>query len=146
MAGVDMPVAYIIEDSIMSHYDLSRDLETQLNRKQSDLENAYQTRAQNLQQEIDNYRRHATAMAPRDAQNAENELMQKQQNLYQYQQSLNQEMVDEQNKVNDQLYDKVTSFLKDYSEANGYKIILNLKRGSGMLYGIGALNITDNVI
>ena len=85
-------------------------------------------------------------MAPRDAQNIENQLTQKQQNLYQYQQTLNQEMVDEQNKVNDQLYDHVTSFLKDYAAVHGYKIILNLKRGSGMLYGINALNITDDVI
>ena len=55
-------------------------------------------------------------------------------------------MVDAQNKINDQLYDHVTSFLKDYAESNGYKIILNLKRGSGMLYGVNALNVTDDVI
>jgi outer membrane protein len=146
MGGTDIPVAYIIEDSIMNHYDLSRDLESRLNRKQTDLENSYQTRAQNLQEEIENYRKRAGTLAPRDAQNIENQLTQKQQNLYQYQQSLNQEMVDEQNKVNDELYDHVTNYLEDYAKTNGYKIILNLKRGSGMLYGVNTLNITDEVI
>lgn len=131
MASADIPVAYIIEDSIMNHYDLSRDLESQLSRKQTALENSYQTRAQNLQQEIENYRKRAGTLAPRDAQNIENQLTQKQQNLYQYQQSLNQEMVDEQNKVNDQLYDHVTSFLEKYAKTNGYKIILNLKKRLG---------------
>lgn len=146
MAGADIPVAYVVEDSLMNHYDLSRDLESQLNRKQTDLENSYQTRAQNLQQEIENYRKRAGSMAPRDAQNIEDQLRQKQQNLYQYQQSLSQEMVEEQNKINDQLYDHVTSFLKDYATEHGYKIILNLKRGSGMLYGVNSLNITDEVL
>ena len=55
-------------------------------------------------------------------------------------------MVDEQNKVNDELYDHVTSYLEDYAKTNGYKIILNLKRGSGMLYGVNTLNITDEVL
>jgi outer membrane protein len=146
MAGTDIPIAYIIEDSIMNHYDLSKDLEGQLNRKQTDLESAYQSRAQNLQQEIDNYRRRAGTLAPRDAQAIENELTQKQQNLYQYQQSLNQEMVEEQNKINDELYSHVTSFLSDYAVSKGYRIILNLQRGSGMLYGANTLNVTEDVI
>ncbi len=141
-----LPVAYIMEDSLMNHYVLFKDLEAQMMKKQQDLENSYQTRAQNLQQEIDNYRQRAGSMAPKDAQNKENELMQKQQNLYQYQQTLNQEMTDEQQKVNDQLYQKVSDFLKDYAAQKGYKIVLNYKRGSGMLYGTGMLDITNDVI
>lgn len=145
-SGSGNTVAYIVEDTLINHYAMFRDLAARLDKKQQDLEAAYQTRANNLQNEIDNYRKRAPSMAPRDAQNMEEQLMQKQQNLYQYQQSLSQEMMDEQQKLNDQLYRKVSDFLKGYAYRNGYDVVLNYKRGSGMLYGKDMLDITDDVV
>ncbi len=145
-SGGGSTLAYIMEDSLMEHYQLFRQLSDQINKKQQDMEASYQSRATKLQSEIDNYKKMAPRMAPRDAQNIEEQLMQKQQNLYQYQQSLSQEMMDEQQKINDQLYTKVAEFLKNYATQNGYQIVLNYKRGSGMLYGVDMLDITDDVI
>ncbi len=139
-------LVYIMEDSLMNHYQLFKELSGQINKKQQDMEASYQARAVSLQKEIDNYKKMAPRIAPRDAQNVEDQLMQKQQSLYQYQQSLSQEIMDEQQQVNDQLYGKVSGFLKDYAAQNGYQVVLNYKRGSGMLYGVDMLDITNDVV
>ena len=139
-------VAYIVEDTLLNHLDLFTDLTAQLNKKRQTMENAYASRAQALQTEIDNYKQTSGNMTINQARATEDELMRKQQNLSQYQEALNQDLMNEQAKINDQLYDHVATYLKENASSMGYQVVLNLKRGAGMLYGSDTLDITYKVL
>jgi outer membrane protein len=76
----------------------------------------------------------------------EEDLGKKQQNLQLYQQSLSQELMNEESKLNKQLYDRITAFLKTYSEENGIQVVLKFDPSSDVLYGGAALDITPVVI
>jgi outer membrane protein len=76
----------------------------------------------------------------------EEELTIKQQNLYQYQQTLGQQLVDEETKLNEQLYNAVSTYLTEYSDSNKYHLVLTYTKGSGVLFADKRLDITDEVI
>jgi outer membrane protein len=141
----DVAIAYVVEDSLLNNYDLFKELSSQLEKKQADLEKTYTSRAQSLQTEIANFRSTSGNMTINQARAVEEDLMRKQQNLYQYQETLGQQMLEEQAKVNDQLFQRVADFLKKYSVENGYNVVLNYKRGTGMLFGSEMLDITTAV-
>ncbi len=145
LAAGEVTLAYVVEDSLLKNYELFKELTAQLEKKQAELERTYTSRAQSLQTEIDNFKTTSGNMTINQARAVEEDLMRKQQNLYQYQESLGQQFMTEQSKVNDQLFQKVADYLKKYSLQMGYHVVLNFKRGTGMLYGSDTLDITKSV-
>jgi outer membrane protein len=52
----------------------------------------------------------------------------------------------EEAKVTEELYKKVTSYLKKYGEANGLEIVMKFNPGSDVLYGSNNLDISMEVV
>jgi outer membrane protein len=75
----------------------------------------------------------------------EEDLAKKQQNLQLYQQSLNQEMGNEETKMTQDLYTRVTVFLKKYCKEKGLHIVLKFDTNSDVLFGAEGLDITKEV-
>ena len=54
-------------------------------------------------------------------------------------------MAEEEGKLNKELYDRITTFLKKYGTEQGYNIVLKLDPSSDVLFAGEALNISDAV-
>ena len=104
-------IVYVNSDSIVANYQYIKDKQGELEAKSTKLDAEYKNRAQGLQNEINNYQRNANNMTIGQARAVEEDLVKKQQNLQLYEQSLTQEMMGEQSKINKELYDKVSSFV-----------------------------------
>jgi outer membrane protein len=63
-----------------------------------------------------------------------------------YQQSLQQQLMQEEAKLNKELYDRITTFLKGYGKDNGLQVVLKFDPTSDVLYGGESLDITHDVI
>lgn len=141
----DLKIAYVVEDSVLKYYDyfkISRDkLEAKAKKYDQDLTN----RQNGLRREIEQYQANQGALTIGQAQAIEKELGNKQQNLQMYQQTLSQDMMNEESKISEALYEKITSYLKKYGEERGLQIVLKLDRSSDVLYGGKALDITKEV-
>jgi len=72
-------------------------------------------------------------------------LQKKQQNLQLYQQSLTQEMSGEEQKITQDLYTRVTGFLKKYGNEKGLQVVLKFDTSSDLLFGGENLDITKEV-
>lgn len=142
----NLSVAYVNSDSLLSKYDYFKDISTELEGKRTKLEKEYANRAEGLQKEIENFQRTARNMTMNQAKAREEDLMVKQQNLYQYQQSLGQQLMQEEAKLNEQLYNAVSDYLKEYSSSNEYHLVLTYTKGSGVLFADNRLDITTDVI
>jgi outer membrane protein len=103
-------------------------------------------RAQSFQKEVAAYQQNANNLTQGQARVMEEDLGKKQQNLQLYEQSLSQEMSNEEGKMNAELYAKVTDYLKKYGSEKGIQIVFKYDPGSDVLYGGDALNITNDVI
>ena len=53
---------------------------------------------------------------------------------------------DEQSKTNEDLYSKLTAFMKEYNKDKNYSFILGFQRGGGILFANDSLNITKEIV
>ncbi len=142
----DYTVAYINSDSVVQNYDYFKKMQEDLEAKTAKLEAEYQNRAQGLQKEITDYQQNQSNLTLGQAQALEQNLRQKQQNLQLYQQKLTQDLMTEENKMSQALYDKITTFLKEYGEKNNLQMVVRFNQGSDVLYATDGMDITDVVI
>lgn len=139
-------LAYVNSDSLLQNYDYFKDKANELEAKRAKLEAEYTNRAQGLQNEINDFQRNVQNMTMAQARAVEENLTQKQQNLIRYQQTLQQELMNDENLVNNELYDNVANYLEEYGRKNNLQLVLTYTKGSGVLYANDSLDITQEVI
>ncbi|MFZ2906354.1 MAG: OmpH family outer membrane protein [Cyclobacteriaceae bacterium] len=142
----DLTIAYINSDSVLKYYDFLKDNKVVLEAKTKKMDTDYRNRAQGLQSEITAYQRNVSNLTIGQARALEEDLAKKQQNLQMYQQSLSQELMNDESKLNKELYDRITIFLKKYGKDNGLQVVLKYDPSSDVLYGVETLDITDVVV
>ena len=143
---VDLSIAYVNSDSLLKNYDFFKELEKQLIEKRDKLNAEYQNRAEGLQKEIQNFQTTAPNMTMAQGRAVEEDLRKKQQNLMMYQEQLGQQLMQEEAKMNTELYDKVSDYLHEYGLTKDLQIVLTYTKGSGVLYANEGLDITDQII
>ncbi|MDP4271901.1 MAG: OmpH family outer membrane protein [Bacteroidota bacterium] len=144
-----LPLAYVNVDSLLTHYQLAKDLNETLLRKQENSRASLNEKGRVLQGEMAEFQKKVENNAFLSRERAESEqqrLMGKQQELQQLDQRLSSALVAEQQKMNERLRDSVNSFLKEYNKTKGYHMILSNTAFDNVLYAQDAYNITDEVI
>jgi len=145
LANVNDDIAYIKVDSLLSNYKFYDDLEAKLMEKQKGMEAdlnkkmaAFEKEANEFQKKVQNN----SFLSQESAQRQEQELMQKQQNLYKLRDDLTLELQKEGQNLELQLLDTVSNFLKEFNKDRKYRYILN---SGSFLYGNEGLDITDTI-
>jgi outer membrane protein len=142
----ELRIAYINTDTILEHYDYVKARTEILEAKSKRLENDYRNRAQNLQGEISSYQRNANNMTIGQMKAVEEDLGKKQQNLQLFEQSITQELMNDQNKVSQELYERITKYLNKYCEDSNLQLVFKYNTASDVLYGREGLDITTDVL
>lgn len=142
----ELKIAYVSSDSLVKHYEYINDTRKQLEDKSTKLTSEYRNRAQGLQNEFNDYQRNVNSMTLSQVRAVEENLAKKEQNLRLYEQTLSQELANEEAKIQKELYDRVTAYLKEYGEAKGLNIVLKYDPTSDVLFAGNALDITQEVI
>src|SRR5437868_15524759 len=117
-----------------------------LEAKGKKLDQDLQNRGQSLQNEIASYQRNISNLTIGQAKALEEDLGKKQHNFRMYQQSLEQELASDQNKLTEALYGRITAYLKKYSEGSGLQVVLKFDQTSDVLFGGAGIDISQAVI
>ncbi len=142
----DIKIAYINSDTVLKYYDFFKSNVEKLEAKGKKLDQDLQNRAQSLQNDITAYQRNYGSMTIGQAKAVEEDLGKKRQNLELYQRSLEQQLMEEQAKVNEELYLKITDYLKGYAQEKELQVVLKYNTSSDLLYGGSAIDVTQDVI
>lgn len=142
----DLKIAYINSDSVLKYYEFFNVNKVKLEAKGKKLDQDFRNRAQSLQNDISAYQRNVGTMTIGQAKAVEEDLGKKQQNLQMYQRSLEQEIMTDQSKMNEELYAKITAYLKQYGEEKGLQVVFKYDPSSDLLYGGKTIDITQDVI
>ena len=141
-------VVYINLDSLMNSYDLYNELKTELMQEQQKLEGnlnsklkGYQRRAMEFQQKVE--KRLVTSSQAEDMQR---QLMNEQQNLGQLKDQLQMQLMEKEQKMTKQIYDKLNNYLEKYNETKKHKIILGNTMGNVVLKANEKLDITSVIL
>jgi outer membrane protein len=146
MAAGDLTIAYINSDTLLAQYAYFEEINSLMNTKRESAQGQYEQRARSLQQEIETFQRTAEGMTINQARAKEEELIQKQQNLQALEGNLSQELMAEEAKLTNELYDVIADYLAEYGKANNINIILTYTKGSGVIYANEGLDITKEAI
>jgi outer membrane protein len=142
----DIKIAFVSSDTILKYYDYFKINRDKLEEKGKKLDQDLRNRAQSFQNDYESYKRNVGSLTIGQAKAIEEDLGKKQQNLQLYQQSLSQEITNEEAKLTQALYLKITAFLKKYGQEKGLQLVLKYDPSSDILYGGTALDITKDVV
>ncbi len=142
----NLSIAYVNSDTLLTNYNYYEEVSKRLDEKRLKLQQEYTRRAEGLQRQIEDYQRTKTNLTIAQARAVEEDLGRKRQNLLQYQETISQNLMREEAAITQELYEKVSSYLKTYGDDNNLQVVLTYSAGSGLLYANDALNITDQVL
>jgi len=138
--------AYINTDSVLKYYEFTKVNNQKLQDKAEKLQGDLKSRAIALQGEINDYQRNRSSLTIGQAQAVEEGLARKEQNFRMAQETAGQEIQMEQAKLSQDLYDKITTFLKKYAQEQGIEVVMKYDATSDLWYGSQPLDISKQVI
>ena len=144
----DLKIAYVEIDSLLNNYNLCKDLNEAMIKKQENVEVTLKEKMKSLDNEMRDFERKYQnhVFTPERAQQEQNRLIKKRQDLEALHQRLMGELQQESDKNNIQLRDSINAYLKEYNKTKGYNLIINNAGFNNLLYADSALNITQEVI
>ncbi|MBL7949835.1 MAG: OmpH family outer membrane protein, partial [Bacteroidia bacterium] len=88
----------------------------------------------------------AVGMTDQERQKKEEELMMKQQSLMDRREKLLAQLDDEQAKSTEELFNRLTAFLRTYISDKNVNFVLGYQKGGGILFANDSLDITQQVV
>ena len=136
-----LPIAYVNVDSLLLNYNYSKDLNEIILKKQEN-SRSLQGEMQDFQRKVEN-----NAFLTRErAEQEQQRLLNKQQELQNLDNQLAQELMQEQQKLNEQLRDTVVSQLKAFNLGRGYQVVFSNTVGDNILLAGDSYDITGELL
>lgn len=140
------PVLYLNTDSLLMNYQLFQESKTQLEQEQARLENSMQSQAANLEREVMEFQQQYGGMTQSQVDKRKEELGRKEENLMMLREQLSGQLMEQESKLNKQIYDSIYNFLQRYTAGKNVQYILGYSPGGSVLYANDSLDITSSVV
>ncbi len=147
--NADAKIVYINMDTLLNNYTQSRELNEAFLKKLEANRTELNIKVKNFDREAAEFRNKVENngfMTRERAEQAQMDLMIKQQNLQKLQQEMTENAQREQMKINRKLYDAITNFLTEYNKAKGFQLILSTTLGGNVLFAQEGFDITNEVV
>lgn len=147
--NADAKIVYINMDTLLNNYTQSRELNEAFLKKLEANRTELNIKVKNFDREAAEFRNKVENngfMTRERAEQAQMDLMIKQQNLQKLQQEMTENAQREQMKINRKLYDVITNFLTEYNKAKGFQLILSTTLGGNVLFAQEGFDITNEVV
>ena len=144
-----LKIAYVNIDSILLQYGLSIELNDAITKKQAGMKARLEKEASDFQKEAQVFQdkvQRGIFLTQQRAEEAQQKLVAQQQELQQLQADYSDQLAQDQQKMNQQLFDSITNFITAYNTPEKYQFILGHSLGGNMLYGTKSLDITQEVL
>jgi len=144
----DYEIAYVNIDTLVSNYNLFVDKSNELNEKRSESEADLQIQSKNFENEVRDFQSKVSKglVTRTKAQLLQQELAQKEQQLYATRDNLARQLAEEEQVMYRQVLNKVMEYLEEYNQEYNYKYIFSNSFGGQLLYTDKSLNITKDVL
>jgi outer membrane protein len=137
---------YVNVDSLLTKYEFFKDTQKVLESKKFQLENELATKGRNLQNKAAFFQQKAPTMTMEQGRATEAALQKEQQEILQYRERAAQGLAMEEQKKNEELYNKIYEYLKKYNAQNKYEFVLGYTKGGGILFANTDNDVTKKVL
>lgn len=142
-------IVYINTDTLLNNYKLAVELNEAFLKKQEERRTELNIKAKSLDQEAAEFQRKLQNngfISEARAIEARDQLYVKQENFRRLQQEMLDKAAREQSELNKQLFDEITSFLREYNKEKGFNIVLSTQLGGNVLYAEDGFDITNDIV
>ncbi|WP_128545565.1 OmpH family outer membrane protein [Larkinella soli] len=152
VAAVTTPAAparkmvFVNVDSLLTKYEYFKDTRKVLESKRYQLDNELNNKGRSLQNEVAFFQQRAQTMTLEQARATEASLQKKQQDLVAYRDRVVQQLAEEEQKKNEELYNQIQDYLRKVNKQNKYDFVLGYTKGGGILFADGSLDATRQII
>jgi len=143
---VSSNIVYVNSDSLLEGYTFYKAKKAEFESKEAQIKNHLQAESERLQKDAADYQDRAATMTDGERAKKEEELMMRQQSLMKKKDDLLGAFDEEQSKFNEDLFAKLSAYLKSYNKEKNYTFILGYQKGGGILYANDSLDITREVL
>lgn len=144
----DYPIAYVNIDTLISKYDMFIDKRDEFMQKRDEKQAELQLKLKELENQAMDFQNQYNKglMTRTKAQMVQQELGQKEQQLYVTRDNLAMQLSEEESVLNRQILNSILEYLKEYNTQYNYRYILSSQFGGPVLYTDNSLNITYDVL
>lgn len=139
-------IVYVDSNKLVNGYQGMLDARKVYQQKAATWKANIDTLAREVQRQIMDYEKQVSRMTPREKQLSQELIKTKQKQLYDYQQAMNTQAQQEDNKMTEEVIAQINAFIKQYGQQNGYTIILAATEYGNIAFADESLDITDKVL
>ncbi|GAB3322361.1 hypothetical protein GCM10027299_17950 [Larkinella ripae] len=137
---------YVNVDSLLTNYEYFKDTRKVLESKRFQLDNELNTKGRSLQNEVAFFQQRAQTMTMEQGRATEAALQKKQQDLMAYRDRVVQQLAEEEQKKNEELYNQIHDYLRKINKQNQYDFVMGYSKGGGILFADSSLDATKPII
>ena len=140
--------AWINIDTLLNNYDMYFDMKRELEESGKKLEATLNGKSRDFEKQAADFQDKVQKglVTRSQAQQMQNDLAGKEQELYKLRDDLRNQLAEEQEVKLRQIHQSITDYLAIYNKDKGYHMILSSTFGGPLLYGHPAIDITREVI
>ena len=140
-------IVYINSDSLSQKYEYFKDIRSKLEAKVKKAQTDLQAKSQAFQREVAEYQQKAPNLSAAERQATEEKLARKQDELSRLDQNASASIQQDESAEFNNVYNKITEFLKKHASDNGYTLVLTYSKSHPtVLYADSKLEITNEVV
>lgn len=143
-----LAIAWVNMDSLLNNYDMYFDIQKDMEAKGRKMEAELNAKSSAFEKQmIDFQEKVQKGLVTRSqAQTMQQELAEKEQQLYQYRDELRMQFAEEEQVRLRRIQQSIYDYLKEYNKDKGYHIILSSSFGGPLLYGYPGIEVTGEVL
>lgn len=141
-------IAYVDIDTLLSNYNLWKELNEEMLRKEENVRATINEKAKSLQTDIEDFERklNNNAFVSRERAEAEqSRILKKREELEALQERLSSELMTENNKNSLLFRDSINAYINEYNKVHKYNVILS-RIGDNILYIDNGMNVTQDIL
>ncbi|MCC5612397.1 OmpH family outer membrane protein [Nostoc sp. CHAB 5834] len=139
-------IVYVNVDSLLTKYEFFKDTQKVLESKRFQLENDLANKGRNLQNKVAFFQQRAATMTQEQGRATEASLQKEQQDILAFRERAAQNLANEEQAKNKQLYDQIYDYLKKINAQNKYEFVLGYTKGGGILFADPAADQTKAIL
>lgn len=139
-------IVYVNSDSLLDNYIFFKNKKKEFESREEEIRLHLKGESDKLQKDAADYQDRAATMTENERAKKEEELMMRQQTLMKKKDEMLGSFDQKQDKFNEQLYAKLSSYLREYNKGKNYTFILGYQKGGGILFANDSLDITGQVL
>lgn len=141
-------VAYVNSDTILSHYELVKQMREELQQRTTRYETEITNKQKSLEKDAAYFQEQVDkgSISEASARDIYGSLMNEQQNLVQLRERYSSDLANREFEMNQLLLDSMQNFLERYNQKMNFDYIFSYNRGGSILSANDSLDITQDVL